>query len=96
MFTEEQIDQLQKLFELNNEKLSTELRTKLKQELKIEFRKELKKELKKFEEKLTEKIDLSQKDTIEVLTALIHSGYNLHEVRISRLEEKLNLSPIKQ
>lgn len=47
-------------------------------------------------EKLSRKIEGSQKDTIDTLTELMHSGYNLHEKRIQRLEDELNLSPIKQ
>lgn len=33
------------------------------------------------------KIDESQKDTIEVLSELIHTGYNLHEKRIKDIED---------
>ncbi len=47
-------------------------------------------------EEVSKKIDASQRDTIDTLTALIHTGYNLHEVRIQRLEDELNLPPLKQ
>jgi hypothetical protein len=33
------------------------------------------------------KIDQSQKDVIDTLSELIHTGYNLHEERIKKLEE---------
>jgi hypothetical protein len=46
-------------------------------------------------EKLSTKIDESQKDTIDTLTALMHTGYDLHEKRIQRLEGELNLPPLK-
>ena len=46
--------------------------------------------------KLTQKIEDSQKDTIDTLTALIHTGYNLHEERIQRIENELSLPPLKQ
>ena len=37
----------------------------------------------------------SQEDTIEVLLAAIHTGYNLHDKRIKQLEDELDLSPLK-
>jgi hypothetical protein len=33
------------------------------------------------------KIDQSQKDVIDTLSELIHTGYNLHEERIKKMEE---------
>ena len=47
-------------------------------------------------ESLSKKIDDSQKDTINTLSALMHSGYDLHETRIQRIEDELQLPPIKQ
>lgn len=41
------------------------------------------------EEHLQKKIDDSQADTIDILSALIHTGYNLHEKRIKNLEKML-------
>jgi chromosome segregation ATPase len=38
-------------------------------------------------EAVNQKIDSSQKDTIDILTAVIETGYNMHEKRIKRLEE---------
>jgi chromosome segregation ATPase len=38
-------------------------------------------------EAVNKKIDSSQKDTIDTLTAVIETGYNMHEKRIKRLEE---------
>jgi len=35
------------------------------------------------------KIDKSQKDVIDTLSDLIHTGYNLHEDRVKKLEEHL-------
>jgi hypothetical protein len=61
--------------------------------------KSIEKEIQASEERLTEKlgkrIDDSQKDTIDTLSELMHSGYGLHEKRIQRLEGELNLPPLK-
>ncbi len=38
-------------------------------------------------EATNKKIDHSQKDVIDTLSDLIHTGYNLHEERIKKLEE---------
>ena len=51
---------------------------------------------KRIKEELEQKIDASQKDTIEVLSELIHTGYNLHEERIQRIEDRLQLSHLTQ
>ncbi len=48
------------------------------------------------EERLTKKIKQSQINTIDTLSELIHTGYNLHEGRIQRIEDELNLPPLKQ
>lgn len=45
---------------------------------------------------LTKKIQGSQADTIEVLSDLLHTGYNMHEERIQRVENELHLPPLKQ
>jgi len=39
------------------------------------------------EKRVIQKIDDSQKDTIEVLSSLIHEGHTDHENRISQLEQ---------
>lgn len=39
-------------------------------------------------ELVNETIKKSQEDTIEVLSKLIHTGYNLHEERIKKLEKR--------
>lgn len=44
------------------------------------------------EKKLLKAIEKSQEDTIEVLSELIHSGYNAHEERITNIEHHLNLT----
>ncbi len=38
------------------------------------------------------KIDKAQQETIETLSALIHTGYNLHEERITKIEKQLQSS----
>jgi hypothetical protein len=38
-------------------------------------------------EEVHKKIEQSQEDTIEALSELIHTGYNMHESRIKKLEK---------
>ncbi len=45
---------------------------------------------------LGKKIIDSQQDTIEVLTEVIHRDYNAHDKRIQRVEDELDLNPLKQ
>ena len=40
-------------------------------------------------ERLDKKIETSQEKTIDILSELIHAGYNLHEVRIKKIEDHL-------
>ncbi len=51
-----------------------------------------KEELKASEERikteLKQAIDKSQEDTIEALSEVIHTGYNMHEERIKHLEDQ--------
>ncbi len=51
-----------------------------------------KEELKASEERikteLKQAIDTSQEDTIEALSEVIHTGYNMHEERIKHLEDQ--------
>lgn len=47
-------------------------------------------------QKLSKQIELSQEDTINVLSELIHTGYDMHEDRIKRIENELHLPPLKQ
>jgi hypothetical protein len=54
------------------------------------------KKLQTLEQRLENKIKESQQDTIEVLSDLIHTGYDLHENRIKRVEDELHLPPLKQ
>lgn len=41
---------------------------------------------------VSNKVDQSQKDTIEALSDLINTGYNLHEKRIRKIEDKLQIT----
>ena len=47
-----------------------------------------KEELKATEERLTKKIEDSQEATIDVLSEVIHTGFNMHEERIKHLEDQ--------
>lgn len=46
-------------------------------------------------ELVNKKIEQTQRETIDTLSALIHTGYNLHEERIKRIEKGLQASPIQ-
>jgi hypothetical protein len=48
------------------------------------------------EQKLEKAITKSQEDTVEVLSDLIHTGYNLHEKRIKKIEEVLQITNPQQ
>jgi hypothetical protein len=43
-------------------------------------------------EAVNQKIDSSQKDTIDTLTELIHTGHNMNEKRFKRLEEHAKIA----
>ncbi len=53
-------------------------------------------ELKQTEQRLEKSITKSQEDTIEILSALIHTGYNMHEERIEKIEDKLQITSPQQ
>lgn len=53
-------------------------------------------QLRQAEQKLEKAIVKSQEETIEVLSDLIHSGYNLHEKRIRKIENKLQITSPQQ
>ena len=42
-------------------------------------------------QELSNKLEQSQQETIEALSDLIHTGYNLHEKRIKQLEKQASL-----
>lgn len=47
-------------------------------------------------QKLEKAITKSQEETIEVLSDLIHTGYNLHEKRIKTIEDTLQIANPQQ
>lgn len=53
-------------------------------------------ELIQTEQRLGKAIIKSQEETIEVLSDLIHAGYNLHEKRIRKIENKLQITTPQQ
>jgi len=57
---------------------------------------ELRQEIKASEERVVQKIDSSQEDTIEVLKELIHTGYEMHEERIKKIEDDLRIPHPKE
>lgn len=53
-------------------------------------------QLNQTEQKLEKAITRSQGETIEVLSDLIHTGYNLHEERIRKIEDTLRIANPQQ
>ena len=53
-------------------------------------------QLKQTEQNLEKAITKSQEDTVEVLSDLIHAGYDLHEKRIRKIEDKLQIASPQQ
>lgn len=67
---------------------------RIKQELRQEIHaseENLRKEIKSTEQNLRKEIHASQEDTIGALSELIHTGYAMHEKRIKKIEEHLEL-----
>jgi hypothetical protein len=52
---------------------------------------ELRQEMIASEERLTKKIEASQEETIDVLSEVIHKGFNMQEERIRGIEEQLDI-----
>jgi hypothetical protein len=52
---------------------------------------ELRQEIIASEERLTQKIEASQEETIDVLSEVIHTRYNMHEKRVSAVEAQLDI-----
>lgn len=57
-------------------------------EMKVEL---VNKKVDQVAERLDKKIDTSQEKTIDILSELIHAGYNLHEKRIKGIEDHLHI-----
>lgn len=47
-------------------------------------------------QELQQSIKQSQEDTIDTLSALIHTGYNMHEKRIKKIEDTLQITTPQQ
>lgn len=73
------------------EKLRHEIR-----QTEITLKQEIQTSNQQLEEKLSLKIIASQEDTIDAVSDIINTGFNMHEMRIKRIEEHLALPPIKQ
>ncbi len=79
---------------MTNEELFERLKHVIKEEViasESRVKSVLRQEIKASEERLTRKIEASQEDTIHVLSEVIHTGYNMHEKRISAIEEQLDI-----
>ena len=84
-----------KIIVANNEVLLSAIETRIDKKIQASEQR-LEQKLTEKTAKLSRKIVTSQEDTIEVLSALMHTGYDLHEAKIVRIEDELNLPPIKQ
>ena len=84
MSEEKLLEQISKIILTNNERLT------------LSFRTEIKASEERVKQELIEKIRLSQEDTIEVLSTVMHANYDNHEIRIKRVEDELHLPPLKQ
>jgi hypothetical protein len=79
---------------MNNDELFERLKNVIKEEVTASenrVKSDLRQEIQASEERLTQKIAASQEETIDVLSAVIHTGYNMHEQRISAIEEQLDI-----
>ncbi len=75
---------------MNNDELFERLKNVIKEVViasESRVKSELSQEIKASEERLTQKIEASQEETIDVLSEIIHKGFNMHEERIATLEE---------
>jgi uncharacterized protein (UPF0335 family) len=52
--------------------------------------------IQRLKQQLERKMKESHEDTRDVLSALMHTGYDMHEERIVRIENELDLPPIKE
>ena len=43
------------------------------------------------EARLKKAIEIFQEETIDALSEIVHAGYNMHEKRISNIEEQLDI-----
>lgn len=77
------IDHVGKIFVHNNTKLVESI------DASMDYK------FKQLKQELVTRISESQADTIESLSEIIHNGYNSHESRIKRVENELDLPPIK-
>ena len=91
MTDEEILKKMAGILHVNNKKLLTTVDKSIEKAIQAS-EKRIKQEL---TEKLSTKIDESQKDTIDMLIALMHTGYDLHKKRIQRVKDELNLPPLK-
>lgn len=78
----------------SEERVKTELGAEIKATEK-RLKTELGAEIKATEKNLKQAILDSQKDTIKVFSDLLHTGFNMHEERISRIEDHLSLPHTK-
>lgn len=84
---------------MTNEELLEKMRGIVREEVTASenrVKSELRQEIKASEERVVQKIDRSQEDTIEVLKELIHTGYEMHEHRIRKIEDDLSIPHPKE
>ncbi len=74
---------------MNTDELLEKIRVIIKEE--TVSKDELKAERKASVERLIKKIEDTQEDTINVLSKLINTGYNMHEEQIRAIEDHLDI-----
>lgn len=62
-------------------------------EMKVEI---VNKRVEQLEKNTKQAIEKSQEDTIQALSNLMHSGYDMHEGRIRRIEKHLDLPQLQE
>lgn len=75
-----------------------QIRVVVKEEIEDEI-KPIKKQLDTVEikvELVNKRVEQSQEETIDALSELINTGYNLHEKRIKKIEDKLQITSPQQ
>lgn len=79
---------------MNNDELFERLKQVIKEEVTASenrVKSDLRQEIQASEERLIQKIAASQEETIDVLSEVIHTGFNKHEEQIRVIEEQLDI-----
>lgn len=94
MSEEKMLEKFAEMLLANNERLVISIRKDI-ETSENRLREELTEKIEGSENRLREEFKLELDDAVDVLSELMHSGYNLHEARIQRVEKELHLPPLK-